>query len=391
MKNKILLFLFTLIVIAGITGCNNDINDVKQVSDDKIVVEVGQEIKKHELLSNSKFKVIDDDYIDTSTLGEKEISIDYYEDGKSKSKSKNIVYEVKDTTPPVVMLNSTYSIKKGYDKELAKAIFCADNYDRSPNCEIDGEYNLDEIGEYNVKYVATDSSNNKTEVEFVLKVIEDTNNTNNSVTNFKDIYDKYKNTNNEIGIDVSKWQGKIDFNKVKAAGASFVMIRLGYQNGFGGSLNLDPYYEVNIKNAKSAGLKVGVYFFSYAVTTGEAEEQANYIINNLKGIDLDLPIAFDWENWSKFNTINMNLIELNNVASAFMKKIDDSKYQYMIYGSKNYLDKVWSSNNKKTTWLAHYISKTTYDNPYLIWQLCSNGKIDGINGYVDIDILYNVN
>lgn len=376
--------LSSILVIINLDNKNNEGNGEEKNL--VMVLEVGSNITKQDLLG-SNLKVIDDETIDTSTLKEDEITIYYYE-GENK-KNKTVKYEIKDITPPVVILNSTYSVTKGYDKVLSDAIFCKDNYDNKPKCEIIGNYNLNELGEYQLSFIATDSSNNKTEVPFTLKVIEESKNTSSTSTNFSDVYKEHKNENTEIGIDVSKWQGNINFNKVKSAGASFVMIRLGYQDGYNGELKIDPYFKKNIESATSLGLKVGVYFFSYAKTSNDAKEQVKFITDNLKGYEISLPIVLDWENWNSFNSLDMNIIDLNKMASTFLDEINNSGYKSMIYGSKNYLDKVWIDKNKKTTWLAHYTAKTTYDKPYLMWQLCSNGKIDGINGYVDIDIMYN--
>ena len=136
-----------------------------------------------------------------------------------------------------------------------------------------------------------------------------------------------------------------------------------------------------------------MYYFSYATTTKEAEEQASFILKNISDYDITLPIVFDWENWGSFNTTNMSIIDINKVANAFINKVETSGKVAMLYSSKNYLEKVWFGNNmkynnKSNVWLAHYTDKTTYSEKYIMWQLCSNGKIDGISGNVDIDIMY---
>ena len=123
-------------------------------------------------------------------------------------------------------------------------------------------------------------------MESVLKVIEKTNNkttTSNSFLAFSEMRDKYKTNDTKVGIDVSKWQGDIDFSKVKAAGAEFVMIRIGYQDGFDGEYVVDPYYEKNIAGALENGLDVGVYFYTYSKNSEEAVKQAEWIVEKLNG------------------------------------------------------------------------------------------------------------
>ena len=145
---------------------------------------------------------------------------------------------------------------------------CADNYDTNPSCEIKGFYDLNEKGTYPLTYVAKDKSGNVSSTDFVLNVYEQSKNSKEvkeSTTNFSDVLKEHKTNNTEVGIDVSKWQKNIDFKKVKDAGATFVMIRLGYQDGVNGKYILDKYFEENIKNAKENGIKVGVYFYSYAI------------------------------------------------------------------------------------------------------------------------------
>jgi len=165
------------------------------------------------------------------------------------------------------------------------------------------------------------------------------------------------------------------------------MIRLGYQDGYNGTLTLDPYFKYNIENAKKQNLKIGVYFYSYAKTKEDAKKQASFVIHQLKDYEIDLPEVYDWESWTTFNSLNLSLYEFNQVAQSFLEEIEKNHFTPMLYSSKNYLEMVWSKQ-KDPVWLAHYTKNTTYEGNYKLWQLCSNGTIDGIKGYVDIDILY---
>ena len=327
--------------------------------------------------------------IDTSSIGSKYYTIKY-KFGRKKYEYK-LEYTVLDREPPRYFGGTNKTVLKNYDEDLCNLIMYGDNYDGNLSCIIEGKYNLEKVGKYNLIYKVSDSSNNTTDIKVTLNVIAEnksTSTSNTKKTMFKDILEEYKNENTEVGIDVSKWQGDIDFTKIKNAGASFVMIRIGVQTKAKGELTIDPYFKQNIKNAKKAGLKVGIYLYSIATSSDEAKEHANWVIKTLDGEKLDLPIVFDWENWSKWNSYKISLYEINNVANVFMKTIEDNGYKAMLYGSKYYLENIWTNKFNYSVWLAHYTSKTSYKNNYVMWQLSNTGKIDGIYGDVDINVLY---
>ena len=368
-----------------------DINDDNITFKSNLEIEVGTKLKVSDLIEKIDGSLVNDFDIDTKELKTNTVEIEY-KDNENKTLKTKVIYKIVDKTPPVVMLNNTYILQSGNEKTLASLIFCADNYDKTPNCRVEGNYDMNKVGEYNLKYIATDKSNNKTEKDFTLKIVDKIN-PSNTTTSFLDIYKNHKSDNTEIGIDVSKWQGNIDWNKVKNAGATFVMIRIGYQNGYGGESIVDPYFKKNIEGAKNAGLSVGVYYFSYAITDDEAISQVNWIKEQLGDTKIDLPIAFDWENWSSFGGLKMSIMELNKVGYTFLTEVKSKGYTPMLYGSKNYLERVWNDetkiwSNPGLTWLAHYTKETTYKGKYLMWQLCSDGRIDGVNGNVDINIMY---
>ncbi len=329
----------------------------------------------------------DDKKIDTNHLGSQTIEF-LYKDSKGKNKKGAIAIEVVDTTAPIVLLSNAYTVTVGYSNNLTDIILSADNYDKNPKREIIGDYDLNQIGSYNVIYRVTDQSGNATDVEFTLYVKEKSNTTYEATyTDFQDVIATYKNESNKIGIDISKWQGNIDFDMVKSSGAEFVIIRVGTGLGFGEESLEDPYFKQNIQESIAINLPVGIYYYSYATTREEAKEEAQWVIDRIKDYPIDLPIVFDWESWSYFNGLNLSLHDINEVATAFLEEIEKYGYRGMLYGSKNYLQKIWTTTYP--VWLAHYTSKTNYEGDYLLWQLCENGKIDGINGYVDINILYN--
>lgn len=361
---------------------------------DNIEVNVYSQKKVSDFISSIKGKVITNEKINTEHLGKQEVDF-IYENEKGEKRTGIINVNIVDQEEPLVWLSNSYSIKVGSKIDLNEEILCADNYDSKPNCRIEGEYDLNTAGVYNLTYVATDSSDNEEKVSFKLNVYEpepmiekeEQEQEQPARTVFKEVLEDYKNKNTEIGIDVSKWQGEIDFKKVKDAGATFVMIRVGSQQGVGGQYNLDPYFKQNMENAVKNDLKAGVYFYSYADSKKEAKKQANWVLNQIKKYKLSLPIAFDWECYNSFNQMELSLFGLNEVAESFLKRVEDAGYDSMLYGSKNYLNSIWKYQSYDV-WLAHYTQETDYESDYIMWQLCQNGQIDGINMAVDINVLY---
>ena len=200
------------------------------------------------------------------------------------------------------------------------------------------------------------------------------------------IIEKYKTDDTTVGIDVSSWQRNINWKKVKESGVDAAMIRIAY--GSRNKSTIDKKFKQNLKNAKEAGIKVGIYYYSYANDTNEAINQAKWIINELNGEKLDLPIAFDWEDWSDFMSYKINFNDLNDIANAFMKEIEDNGYKAMNYGSATYHEKVWNTPNYPT-WLAYYTDNNDFEEDYIMWQVASDGIVPGIEGYVDLDIIKN--
>lgn len=346
---------------------------------DNLVFEYNQKVKVSDIIPVRK-----DEYINTLKIGKNNLK---YEVDKT---IYNITYEVVDTSAPLVLLSSTYTYNIGDENDLKKRILCADNYDKRPNCFIEGTYNFNIVGNYNLKYIAIDSFNNKTEKEFTL-IIKDKNKTKNNLKkknlNIKDVVNKYKNDKSMIGIDVSAWQNEIDFNKVKEDNIEFVMIRIGYGYNKDGEIIIDKQFYNNFRKAKEANLKIGLYFYSYAKNIEEAKNQADWIVTTIKKEKLDLPIAFDFEDWNNFNDYNLSLTDLNMIADTFMNRLEEYGYKSMLYGSYYYLQNIWDVQNKNI-WLAHYSNKTDYPNDYQIWQLSNIGKVNGINTDVDINVLY---
>ncbi len=364
--------------------------EVTLVKDRK--VEFNSDVKVSDYIRSINGKIEKDRKIDTTTLGKKIIKFSYINDDKIKVKYQYDI-EVVDTVEPLIWLNDTYSVEVGSDINLTDKILCGDNYDSNPKCYIEGEYDLNQEGNYSLVFKAEDSSGNKEEHPFILQVYapkQTSSNQENSAENyinFGDIVKNYKNKNNQIGIDVSKWQGDVDFDKLKQSGVEFVMIRVGGSLGKDGQYFLDDKFKINMEKAKKAKMPVGVYFYSYANSVTKAKKDAKWVLKQIKDYDLKLPISFDWEEWQDFNSYHLSFFGLTSMAEEFVKDIEKKGYSGLIYSSKAYLDNIWLET-KYDIWLAHYTSVTNYEKPYKMWQLCNNGRVDGITGDVDIDIYY---
>ena len=357
---------------------------------DDMTLEFNDKKKVSDYIKSINGKIIDDYIIDSSTLGEKNIDFEFINDDNIKVKYSYDI-SVVDTVSPVIWLNDSYYVTKGSKDTLLEDILCGDNYDNKPKCEIIGEYDLNTINNYQLTFKATDSSNNVTTKDFVLKVYEpkksSTSSSKVNYTMFNDIKEKYKKEDTKIGIDVSLWQGDIDFKKLKDSGVEFVFIRVGYMKGTKGERVLDSKFKQNIYNANKYDIPVGIYYYSYASNKEEAKQDAKWVLKQIKNYDVSLPIAFDWEDFADYNSYNLSFYNLTSMADEFIKEVNKKGYKGLLYGSKNYLEKIWLSNSHDT-WLAHYASSTNYQGKYSYWQITDTGKVDGINGTVDIDIYY---
>lgn len=197
--------------------------------------------------------------------------------------------------------------------------------------------------------------------------------------------------NATLGIDVSKWQGEIDWDKVKNAGIDFVIIRCGYRGSVTGSLVEDPRFLENIKGAGASGLKVGVYFFTQAITEVEAVEEASMVVSLLGDFQPDYPVFIDTEGaGGEGRADGLDVQTRTTVCEAFCRTIENAGFTAGVYASRN-----WYNNKLDTSeladyviWLAEYRSAPLYQGYYRMWQYTSKGKVDGIKGNVDMNISY---
>lgn len=246
-------------------------------------------------------------------------------------------------------------------------------------------------GNYNIKLEII--SNNKNEVLQTLT-------TNIKLKNTKDI---------KSGIDVSLYQGKIDWQKVKSSGIDFAFIRVGYRgygvssDGTDGKLIKDSRYVENVQGALNAGIDVGVYFVTQAINEQEAIQEANFVLNLVKGYNITYPIVVDTETSShptgNGRADNLSVEQRTQNIKTFCETIERAGYTPMIYANKWWLDGNLDMNSlsKYQVWLAHYTGAkpdnpyekpSDYKGKYSIWQYTDKGIIDGIEGYVDMNITH---
>lgn len=195
----------------------------------------------------------------------------------------------------------------------------------------------------------------------------------------------------KVGIDVSRYQGKIDWAQVKQSGVDFAIIRLGYRGYGTGAIVQDSYFETNIQGALENGIEVGVYFFSQAITEAEAVEEAQYCMDLLQGYPITYPIIFDWEPYdSSLNPRTEGLSDamLTKCAAAFCRAVEGAGYQSMVYSNLTYfyLHFDLAKLVDFPLWLAQYNPTPTFYYHFDMWQYSSTGKVPGIKGNVDMNI-----
>lgn len=200
-----------------------------------------------------------------------------------------------------------------------------------------------------------------------------------------------------LGIDVSSYQETIDWAQVKESGIEFVMIRAGYRGATRGALREDTNFQTNYNGAKEAGLKVGVYFFSQAITEAEAEEEAGFVLQLLQGKELDYPVVFDWEIAEVLDngvdisrTKSVTGDEVTSFAQAFCKKIDKAGFNAAVYFNRNLAYEYYDLEaiDEYDFWLAEYRPIPAFYYDFQIWQYSDNAQVRGIPTPVDINISF---
>lgn len=184
------------------------------------------------------------------------------------------------------------------------------------------------------------------------------------------------------GIDVSKWQGNIDWSKVKNDGVEFAMIRSSY-----GSSSLDPKFEVNYQGAKSNGIAVGVYHYSYATTVETAQKEVDFLIKTLAGKQFEYPVCLDLEDKAQ---MALDKKAIADIALVYYNALEEAGYYPMLYSSKGWFSgKLYDSSlDIFERWVAQWTNTLTYTGELAIWQYSATGRVSGISGNVDLDISY---
>ena len=213
-------------------------------------------------------------------------------------------------------------------------------------------------------------------------------------TGYKSYHDVENGVTARMGIDVSEFQGEeIDWKQVRESGVEFVIIRLGYRAyGATGELVLDAMYENNIKGAIDAGLDVGVYFFSQAVSAAGAVEEAEFVLDQIKPYKITGPVVYDTEEikWDTARTDNNTKQEFTNYCKVFCDTVEAAGYDPMIYSNMKWMAFTldMSELSGYDFWYADYheIPQCPYD--YQIWQYSESGSVPGINANVDLNLWF---
>lgn len=188
------------------------------------------------------------------------------------------------------------------------------------------------------------------------------------------------------GIDVSKWQGAVDFNSVKKAGYDFVIINAGYGRYIS---QRDPYFERNYHNAKAAGLNVGAYWYSYAASASEAEAEAEIFSQVIAGKQFEYPVVFDIEDQSQARLSNK---VINDMCNAFASYLEKKGYYVCLYSYAGFLENRLYANTKKKydIWVANFTNaeEPAFSGSYGMWQWSDTGRVSGISGNVDLNRSY---
>lgn len=214
------------------------------------------------------------------------------------------------------------------------------------------------------------------------------------------------------GIDVSQFNGNIDWKKVKQAGVDFAIIRVAYRGYGTGKIVTDSKALKNLKGAQDAGIAIGAYFFSTAINEEEAVEEADYLVDIVKNYNITYPIAYDCEGYESADYRNHMLTkeERSNIAIAFLSRVEELGYKGLMYGSQAHLEgntqwEIDRIGSKFETWVAQYLyadseyneyssfeavlgRNTNYSGDYSIWQFSSQGSIAGMSGNVDLNLEY---
>lgn len=192
-----------------------------------------------------------------------------------------------------------------------------------------------------------------------------------------------------MGIDVSAHQGVINWSQVKASGVEFAMIRVGFRGQTQGSIFEDKYFKSNVTGAVKNGIKVGIYFYSTAISEEEALEEAAWVVNKIAPYNITYPVVYDFEDFGRYRCVDVDGNKATKNALIFLNYVRSAGYEPMMYANKNDITRKMSRGSFSCKfWLAHYTENTDYKGSFNMWQYTSNGSVPGIKGRVDMDIAY---
>lgn len=362
------------------------------IKETMVVLDQGEEFGEEDLKKN--FSIDEGTYeydsnIDYEFPGIYKVDIRAIDDyGNSSSASFNVV--IQDVTPPMV-LDHGYgaALLKNEEFNIHNYISYGDDSDGNVKLTVEGEVDTSKVGKYPLHIELEDDAGNLTEWDIEVSVLSKWPKAEEAEDYdypFADFLKDYKGEDRSYGIDISTWQGEPDFEAVKKAGCEFVIMRIGYS--YNGGFKVDDQFERNFEKAREAGLKTGVYLFSYdkdEVELANALGQCFELIGDRK---IDLPIIFDWEDFFDFQDYQISFKQLNRLYDVFEQEVRLKGFEPMLYGSKYYLDNIWSKKDTRDVWLAQYADWPSYQHPYRIWQVEDHGVIDGIDGHVDINIMF---
>ena len=326
--------------------------------------------------------------------------LEFWEDAKKEKRiqpkeeeGELTPYKYGDENSDDIVLSDTSKNSSSTD-EMSSSSSSTEKRDRLEEGE--GSLNKDGADDFKERdgYITiTDDKGKKTSYEIIEDVPKNDYDLSNNLINENGMLSYRDNRREAIkGADLSKYNGSVDFAKLKEAGIGFVMLRLG-SRGYGtGKIDLDERFVEYAQNAQLNGIQTGAYFYSQAINEAEAIEEANYIVGAVSGFKIKYPIAIDIEKVSgdEARTDKLTSAERTAVVKAFCDAVKGYGYKPIIYASKDML--IGSLNLEELTdydvWLQDYDSPTNYPYRFAMWQYSRTGKIDGITGDIDLDLCF---
>ena len=310
--------------------------------------------------------------------------------------------EVDTEAPVFISYPRTIQLQKGKEFIAQDYVGYIDDVDRDVDFKVTGSVDNNTEGDYPIKMTITDDAGNSKTIDVTVKVYtkkqatkkptssassskSSSTTTKSKKPSFADLKKKYETGNAYIGIDVSKYQGNINFQKVREAGCNFVILRAAIYNN--GKFGIDSKFEQYYKDAKAAGLLIGVYYYSVDNTEALMKQHCKELAAALKGKEIDFPVAYDFEKWKGFQKLKMNSSDLNNMFYLFCSEMESYGYEAMIYANPYFL-RNWFKPGGHKIWLADWKTQPSWEGTIHFWQFSATGRIAGINGDVDVDVYY---